>query len=133
MAKFAEINSLNEVLKIIDINDQDIIDNGGHQSTEVAQFIETIIPLSDSGVKWVEMTDDGSFRKQGAVVGGTYDSIKDKFINPKPYPSWILNVNDDWESQLEIYHLLLQTVVEIIIIGMNPIKVGIKLTSYFRF
>jgi|TARA_R110000796_G_scaffold79585_1_gene176717 hypothetical protein len=100
MAKFAEINSLNEVLKIIDINDQDIIDNGGHQSTEVAQFIETIIPLSDSGVKWVEMTDDGSFRKQGAVVGGTYDSIKDKFINPKPYPSWILNVNDDWESPI---------------------------------
>ena len=59
-----------------------------------------IIPLSDSGVKWVEMTDDGSFRKQGAVVGGTYDSIKDKFINPKPYPSWILNVNDDWESPI---------------------------------
>jgi len=100
MAKFAEINSLDEVLKIIEITDQDVIDNGGHQSLEAAQFVETIIPLSDSGVKWVEMTDDNSFRKQAAVIGGTYDSTKDKFINPKPYPSWVLNANDDWESPI---------------------------------
>jgi hypothetical protein len=41
MAKFAEINSLDEVLKIIDVSDQDVIDNGGHQSIEASQFIET--------------------------------------------------------------------------------------------
>lgn len=26
-----------------------------------------------------------------AKIGGTYDFDKNKFIDPKPYPSWILN------------------------------------------
>jgi len=28
----------------------------------------------------------------------TYDATKDKFISVKPYPSWSLNSNDDWEA-----------------------------------
>jgi hypothetical protein len=39
------------------------------------------------------------FRKNYAGVGFFYDSVRDAFIPPKPYPSWILN--DDtclWES-----------------------------------
>jgi hypothetical protein len=30
-------------------------------------------------------------RKNYASVGGTYDSTRDAFIPPKPYPSWVLN------------------------------------------
>jgi len=32
-----------------------------------------------------------SFRKNYAGLGFTYDPIRDAFIAPKPYPSWILN------------------------------------------
>lgn len=32
-----------------------------------------------------------AFRKNYAGIGYTYDSIKDAFIPPKPYPSWALN------------------------------------------
>ena len=32
-----------------------------------------------------------SFRKNYAGLGFTYDPIRDAFISPKPYPSWILN------------------------------------------
>ena len=32
-----------------------------------------------------------AFRKNYARVGGTYDPVRDAFIPPKPYPSWILN------------------------------------------
>jgi hypothetical protein len=32
-----------------------------------------------------------AFRKNYAGVGYTYNSVRDAFIPPKPYPSWILN------------------------------------------
>jgi len=32
-----------------------------------------------------------AFRKNYAGLGFTYDPIRDAFISPKPYPSWILN------------------------------------------
>ena len=30
-------------------------------------------------------------RKNYASIGGVYDSTRDAFISPKPYPSWVLN------------------------------------------
>jgi hypothetical protein len=35
-------------------------------------------------------TTDG-FRKNYAGVGYTYDSARDAFIPPQPFPSWVLN------------------------------------------
>lgn len=32
-----------------------------------------------------------AFRKNYAHIGFTYDPVRDAFIPPKPYPSWILN------------------------------------------
>jgi hypothetical protein len=38
-------------------------------------------------------------RKNYASVGGIYDSTRDAFISPKPYPSWVLNEDSClWES-----------------------------------
>lgn len=31
-----------------------------------------------------------------AVIGSTYDSSTGKFIKEKPYPSWILDENGEW-------------------------------------
>jgi len=31
-------------------------------------------------------------------AGYSYDADKDKFIMPKPYPSWALDENDDWQA-----------------------------------
>ena len=40
-----------------------------------------------------------SFRKNYAGLGFTYDPIRDAFIAPKPYPSWILNEGSCiWEA-----------------------------------
>ena len=33
----------------------------------------------------------GNIRKNYASIGYTYDSIRDAFISPQPYPSWTLN------------------------------------------
>jgi hypothetical protein len=34
--------------------------------------------------------DDGN-KVNPAMIGGTYDSLRDAFINKKPHPSWVLN------------------------------------------
>ena len=44
--------------------------------------------------------DDGmALRKNYAGIGYTYDSTRDAFIAPQPYPSWLLNEDTcQWES-----------------------------------
>jgi hypothetical protein len=48
---------------------------------------------------WIQTSYSGSFRKQFASAGGTYDVDKDAFIPPKPFTSWTLNVETcQWEA-----------------------------------
>ena len=37
-------------------------------------------------------------RKQYAGIGYKYDANANVFISPKPYPSWSLNNNFDWQA-----------------------------------
>ena len=42
------------------------------------------------------------FRKNYASIGYTYDEIRDAFIPPKPYESWVLNEDSClWEAPVE--------------------------------
>ena len=34
------------------------------------------------------------------VIGGSYSSLDNKFIDPKPYESWVLNAEFKWESTI---------------------------------
>ena len=45
----------------------------------------------------VRTSYNGNIRKQFAGIGYTYDADLDIFIAPQPYPSWILDVNHDWQ------------------------------------
>ena len=40
-------------------------------------------------------------RKQFAGIGYTYNEAADVFITPKPYPSWELDSNYDWQAPKE--------------------------------
>jgi len=46
---------------------------------------------------WVQTSYNNSFRKQFAVVDGTYDKTNDVFVQSKPYPSWTLDASHDWQ------------------------------------
>ena len=35
--------------------------------------------------------------KRPPVFGGTYRADIDEFIDPSPYPSWVLDSNNDWQ------------------------------------
>jgi len=98
MAHFAELNSSNEVLRVIVISNDDVEANGGELSSEAETFVASIVPHSEDGTAWKQTSYNNNFRKQYAGIGDTFDSSKDKFIKPQPYPSWSLDSNDDWEA-----------------------------------
>ena len=53
------------------------------------EFFDTFV--DDSPGTWIETKMDGSIRKNYAGIGFSYDSTRDAFIPPQPYPSWTLN------------------------------------------
>jgi len=98
MAHFAELNSSNEVLRVIVVSNDDVDTNGGDQHTDAETFVTTIVPYSTGGVVWKQTSYNNNFRKQYAGAGYTYDSSKNKFIQPQPYSSWALDSSDDWQA-----------------------------------
>ncbi len=96
MAHFAELNSSNEVIRVIVISNEDVDANGGDLHADAETFVASIVPHSENGVAWKQTSYNNNFRKQYAGLGFTYDATKDKFILPKPFTSWLLNSNDDW-------------------------------------
>ena len=48
---------------------------------------------------WVQTSYNSNLRKNYAGVGYTYDAVKDAFISPKPFASWVLNEQSClWEA-----------------------------------
>ena len=91
MAHFAELDKDNKVIRVLVFDNKDVDDNGGDQSEQAAEHIKSIIPLSATGIKWVQTSYNNNFKKQYAVRGFTYDPEDDVFIAPQPFPSWSLN------------------------------------------
>ena len=59
--------------------------------TQVIVAEQDIIDFGLFGDGWVQTSYNGNMRKNYAGVGYTYDSVKDAFIPPQPYASWVLN------------------------------------------
>ena len=95
MAHFAELDDNKIVLRVLAISNEDITDENGDEQESLGIALCNKL-YGDS--TWVQTSYNHNFRKQYAGIGFTYDSAKDKFIRPKPYPSWSLDENDDWQS-----------------------------------
>jgi hypothetical protein len=53
------------------------------------------------GGTWKQTSYNASFRKNYAGVGYTYDGVRDAFLPPKTYPSWVLNeATCQWEAPI---------------------------------
>jgi len=98
MAHFAELNSSNEVLRVVVISNEDIDANGGDQHADAETFVASIVPYGTGGVAWKQTSYNNNFRKRYAGAGNIYDASKDKFILPQPYSSWSLDASDDWKA-----------------------------------
>ena len=102
MAHFAEIDSNNRVLRVVVAAQDEIDAYGGDQSEVAATRFKKTVGLSELGVKWVQTSKTGAFRKKYAAMGDIFDAAKNKFLKPQPYASWALDSNDDWQAPTDL-------------------------------
>ena len=84
MAHFAQIDENNVVTRVLVI-EQDVVDSGlfGEPNTWIQTSYNTVAGTHTQG--------GTPLRKNYAGIGYTYDSGRDAFYAPKPFPSWILD------------------------------------------
>jgi hypothetical protein len=87
MAHFAKIGLDNIVTEVLVVANRETMDSNGveHESIGV-EFLRSLT----GHTTWVQTSYNGNIRKNYAGVGYTYDSQRDAFIPPQPYPSWTL-------------------------------------------
>ena len=58
------------------------------------EFIRDVLGLPG---EYRQTSFNGNFRGRYAGIGYRYDSERDQFIAPQPFPSWSLNEAGDWQ------------------------------------
>lgn len=99
MAHFAELDSNNKVISVIVVSNDEMVDENGNEVEQMGiDYIHNILKKPN---RWVQTSYNNSFRVRYAGAGYTYDENLDAFIEPKPYPSWVLNNSTaDWEAPI---------------------------------
>jgi hypothetical protein len=85
MAHFAQLNEQNIVTQVIVVANEELLDNGIESEAKGIAFCQSLF-----GGEWMQTSYNGNIRKNYAGIGYTYDSQRDAFIPPQPYPSWTL-------------------------------------------
>lgn len=80
MSHFAKVE--NGIVTQVIVAEQDFIDSG---------LVGTGWLQTSYNTHGGQHPEGRPLRKNYAGVGYTYDSQRDAFISPKPYPSWVLN------------------------------------------
>ena len=90
MAHFAKV--VNGVVESVIVAEQEIID------TLEGTWVQTSYNTRGGVHLGQDLEPDGgvALRKNFAGIGFTYDSVRDAFIEPKPYPSWVLDEDTCW-------------------------------------
>ena len=83
MAHFAKLG-VGNIIEKVEVVSNDIA------TTEQAgvDFLNNLYNTRDV---WKQTSYNGNIRKNYAGIGYIYDQVRDAFIAPKPYNSWILN------------------------------------------
>ena len=89
MAHFAKLDENNIVLEVNVVNNSDIDDLPFPESEAVG--IAFLDAWAGQSFIWKQTSYNGNFRKNYGRPGSTYDPVRDAFILPKPFPSWVLD------------------------------------------
>ncbi len=88
MAHFAKLDENNTVLEVLVVNNE-VLNNLPFPDSEPIG-IEFLIGLTGYS-NWKQTSYNASFRKNYAGTGFTYDSVRNAFIPPNQFSSWVLN------------------------------------------
>ena len=94
MAHFAELDENNIVTRVIVVHNNELLDGETESEAKGVGVCSTLFGHTN----WVQTSYNNNIRKQFAGTGYTYDSDKDIFVAPAPYPSWSLDDNSDWQA-----------------------------------
>lgn len=89
MAHYAFLDENNVVTEVIVGIDETELIEGVSPETWYSNF---------KGQTCIRTSYNNRIRKQYAGIGYVYDSNADVFISPKPYPSWTLDTNFNWQA-----------------------------------
>ena len=95
---FAKLDENNVVTQVIVVANKDTSDASGVEKEHIgAAFCERLF-----GGTWKQTSYNGNMRKNYAGIGFSYNADIDAFVPPKPFPSWLLNADAQWESPVAI-------------------------------
>lgn len=101
MAHFAKLDANNVVLNVIVVGDKDTSDENGVENEEIG--IAFLKSLFGQDTIWKQTSYNNKMRYRYAGVGFTYDPVRDAFIRPQEFPSWVLNQETlDWEAPVPV-------------------------------
>ena len=90
MSHWAEIDENNIVLRVV------VGDNNDPNGDEGYQWL-----IDNLGGNWIKTSYNNNFRKKYAGMGYIYDPVLDIFLEPQPYPSWIISTEKlDWVAPI---------------------------------
>lgn len=89
MAHFARMNG-NVVTEVVVVHNND----APNEAAGVA-FLKSLFGAES---EWLQCSYNSNIRKQYPGVGYTYDPVSDVFVTPRPFPSWVLDANHDWQA-----------------------------------
>ena len=88
MAHYAFLDENNIVTEVITGKDETELIDGLSPETWYGNF---------RGQVCKRTSYNNNIRKQYAGIGFTYDADADEFVTPQPFPSWLLDSNNDWQ------------------------------------
>lgn len=96
MAHFAQLDQNNIVTQVIVVHDNELLDNGVESESKGIDFCKS---LYGADTVWKQTSYDGTFRRNFAGIGFLYNQLRDAFIQPRPYSTWVLNnTTYQWEA-----------------------------------
>ena len=88
MAHFAQLDDTNVVINVIVVDNRDTTDTDGNEVEALG--VAFCKKLFGADTNWKQTSYNGRIRERYAGVGMTYDAELDKFLHPRPFPSWVL-------------------------------------------
>ena len=88
MAHFAKIGKGNKVTNVYVVSNEVLLKDGVENEQQGIEFLQNLYGNKDL---YIQTSYNGTFKKNYAGVGFDYDSTRDAFIAPQPFPSWLLD------------------------------------------
>jgi hypothetical protein len=79
MAHFAQLDENKVVIQVIVVYNNELLVDGVEQETKGIEFCQNLL-----GGTWIQTSYNGTFRKNFAGIGYTYDAQRNAFIAPQP-------------------------------------------------